>query len=648
MKPSFILLFSTCAALAAVACGPDGRTLSSPDGRIVVTVDVAQGHAFYSVSRDGKPMLDDSPLGIATSAADFTGGVLLAGSSPVRPFARSFDLHAGKTSRVDYRANEREFTLENDRGQRCSVLFRVSDDGVAFAYRLPGEGTTQVLGETSGFALPRGATAFLSPMARAKSGWARTNPSYEDHYTHDMTPGTPSEYGAGWVLPALFRLDDDRWLLVSETGVGPEYTASHLAETASGESTYRIEFAPADHNLPQDDVCPTVPLPFTTPWRSVALGSLETLFENTLAQALAEPRYPDRGVYRPGRATWSWLPLKDEATVFDVQKRFVEMAHRLGYEYCLVDALWDTQIGYDRMAELSDYARTLGVGLLLWYNSNGDWNDAPQSPRDRMNTPEARRQEMEWMQRHGIKGIKVDFFGGDKQAAMRLYDEILRDADRYGLYVNFHGTTLPRGWDVMYPNFATGEAVMGMEYVTFDQHNADLQPQHCTDLVFTRNVTAPMDFTPLMLNTRLAPDGRSGVERRTTAAFELALPVLFTSSVTHIGLTPENLATLPDEAIRYLALAPAAWNESRLLSGYPGRDAVVARRSGERWFVAGINGENRAKTLSFTLPAGAENRPAVLITDGPQPNSLQAARITTSARTEIEVGAHGGFVLYGE
>ncbi|MDP4277225.1 MAG: glycoside hydrolase family 97 catalytic domain-containing protein, partial [Bacteroidota bacterium] len=250
----------------------------------------------------------------------------------------------------------------------------------------------------------------------------------------------------------------------------------------------------------------------------------------------------------------------------------------------------------------------------------------------------------------GIKGIKVDFFGGDKQFFMRYYQDILTDANDYGLTVNFHGTTLPRGWERLFPNFVTCEAVKGMEYITFEQANADLEPSHCATLPFTRNVAGPMDFTPVILNARLGPNRVSGPERRTTAAFELALPVIFFSGIQHFGLIPDNISQFPFCVTDYLRAVPVTWDETHFLSGTPGLDCVVARRSGDKWFVAGINGQNKEKSFKLDLrkliKPGSEG---FAITDNAASRN-QVAKVDIvvpgkKLKLEMPVAPYGGFVM---
>ena len=172
----------------------------------------------------------------------------------------------------------------------------------------------------------------------------------------------------------------------------------------------------------------------------------------------------------------------------------------MGYENVLIDCAWDTNIGRERMAELARYARSKGVHLIVWYSSSGWWNDIVQSPTNIMSRPIPRKQEMKWLRDIGVDAIKVDFFGGDKQETMRLYEDILSDANDYGINVIFHGCTLPRGWERMYPNYVGSEAVLASENLVFSQDfcnaaafNASLHP-------FIRNAVGCMEYGGTVLN----------------------------------------------------------------------------------------------------------------------------------------------------
>ncbi len=642
------IAFFLCLIVFISCNAKDKMSLTSPDQQIVVNLYNENGEVKYDLHLHGKQLLEPSPLGIVTEQADLSSNLKWSYSDEIKEVVCDYPLTFGKKSQVKASYNERLFSFKNEAGEQLDIIFRAGNDGVAFAYQLHGTGGNIILQETSGFKLPAASTAFVSPLAKAKTFWARTNPSYEDQYQRDIPVGTLSDYGQGWVFPALFKVGNDAWLLVSETGVDGKYAASHLADN-SENGLYKVEFAHADHSVPADPATISVQLPFTTPWRTINVGeTLQPIVASTLAQDLVTPKYEAKYTYSPGRATWSWLVLKDESVNYQTSKEFIDMASALNFEYCLIDNYWDPQIGKEKMAELAEYAKEKNVGLILWYNSNGSWNDAPQTPKDRMIDREIRRTEMAWLQQIGVKGIKVDFFGGDKQNTMQLYEDILRDANDFGIVVNFHGCTLPRGWDRMFPNFVTDEAVMGMEFCTFEQKNEDLRPLHATTLPFTRNVVAPMDFTPVILNPRLWVKPDEGNYRVTTAAFELALPVVFYSAVQHFGLVPDNLKQFPDFVWDYFKQIPTVWDETMLIDGYPGKNVIMARRKASTWYVAGINGENQPAELSFSLPFLNHEIKAKCIVD--QENSrneltLQPVVLKHNAKVTMPLQAHGGFVL---
>jgi hypothetical protein len=628
-------------------------TITSPDGRVAVNVDLQDGQLGYDVMLGDSQLVARSTLGLVTSNADFSAGLRIVDESQPTAVRHDYGVPNGKTSHASYEANRRAVTVANQAGDRLSFVVQVSNDGVALAYRLHGDAGEQVRieQELTAFALPEGATGFLHPMHVAKSGWSKTNPSYEAHYSIDRPVGQPSPDGVGWCFPALFRVGDAGWVLVSETGVDGRFCGSHLAHESNG-GVYQIAYPQPGENRESDPVAPTVAGNAQLPWRILLVGeTLGPIVESTLATDLVEPKYTSPHEFTTGLAAWSWVFLKDENTTYDVQRQFIDMAADLGWEYILIDSMWDQQIGREKIAELVEYANGRKVRVLLWYNSNGEWNDAPQTPRNRMHTREVRREEMAWMQEVGVKGIKVDFFGGDKQFVMQLCEDILTDAEAFGLAVNFHGTTLPRGWERMFPNFLTNEAVMGMEFVTFEQRNADRQAEHCAVLPFTRNAVGPMDFTPVILSARMGP-WRNAPRRRTTDAFELALPVLYWSGIQHLGITPDQVAAQPEFVREYLATVPAKWDETRFLDGYPGRFAALARRSGETWFVAAINGEDAPRELQVPDDLLGEGAAAEsgwrLLSDGAEGVVERQVTFSADKPLRLQLGPRGGAVLWSK
>ena len=319
----------------------------------------------------------------------------------------------------------------------------------------------------------------------------------------------------------------------------------------------------------------------------------------------------------------------------------------MGYQSVLVDALWDTQIGRDKIKELAEYGAKKGVALYLWYNSNGYWNDAPQGPRGIMSNTIARRKEMKWMQSIGIRGIKVDFFGGDKQVTMQLYEDILADANDYGLLCIFHGCTLPRGWERMYPNYASSEAVLASENLHFSQGSCDNEAYNATIHPFVRNTVGSMDFGGSALNKYY--NGKNeprGSKRRTSDVFALATAVMFQSPVQHFALAPNNLTDAPAWAIDFMKEVPTLWDEVRYIDGYPGKYIIMARRTGDKWYVVGVNAQKEPLKLKIKLPMFAAGETVQYYSDDKDLNgSVKPLKMNKKQEVTLTIPCNGGIVL---
>lgn len=635
------LLISILLAFGSVSAKE--YTLASPDRQLKVVV-ADDGGLHYSAAYKGTAALLRSPLGIYRDDVAYDASPQVISSVlPLVSGRTTYDNRRGKCSHVDKPYVEQEFAVA---AGLYSVVFRVYNQGFAFAYRLMGHGSeVKVYGEATGFAYPSAAKAFLTQMAKAKSGWEHTNPSYEDPYHIDVPVQEMSEHRQGWVFPALVH-HDGIWTLLSETGTTAHYVGCHLTEAPDG--VFRVAFPEAGHNLASDPTWAQLSVPAQTPWRMVVVSDdLADIACTTLADDLVEQQYAATVTAQPGKAAWSWLFYGDSKTTCEGTKEHIDLAARLGFPYCLIDAQWDQQIGRDAMARLADYARTKNVRLMLWYNSNGKFNTAPQTPMNLMNTSSARKAEMAWLKKIGVAGIKVDFFGGDKQAGMQLYEDILRDANDAGLLVVLHGTTLPRGWQRMYPAFANAEAVMGQEFCRGEKDKEAMRPRHSAILPFVRNAVAPMDFTPVVLGEKLGPNGWESV-RSTKVGFELALPVVFFEPMSHYGITPDDIQHFPDYVWSYFKSVPTVWDETRLLSGYPGRDAVMARRSGNTWYVAGINGEAVEKDIILNLSTlGKVVKAEIIYTDPVRPNATVSQKLHLGRQTAfgVHLAGNDGFVM---
>ena len=603
--------------LGSSVASAENKQITSPDGKLVVTVADMDGRPSYSVSYDNVLFLKPSPLGIIANIGDFSSGMSLEKNVSTNKIDETYELASIKQSKVRYVANEAVFSFTQQGKTIYDVIFRISNNDVAFKYKMYPQGETLscvVKQEVTGFAFPDGTTTFLCPQSKPMGGFARTSPSYETSYTADDAAGK-NGWGEGYTFPCLFRNGDNGWVLVSETGVNGGYCASRLLGHKGG--TYTIGFPQEGEANGNGTVSLGIALPGETPWRTITVGkTLAPIVETTVPFDVVKPLYPAKGEYTYGRGSWSWIIGMDGSTNYKEQLRYIDFSAAMGYQSVLVDALWDKQIGRDKIEELAKYGKDKGVALYLWYNSNGYWNDAPQTPRGIMDNAIARRKEMKWMQSIGIRGIKVDFFGGDKQMTMQLYEDILSDANEYGLLVIFHGCTLPRGWERMYPNFASSEAVLASENLHFSQGSCDNEAFNATLHPFIRNTVGSMDFGGSALNKYYNADNAPRGSRRVTSdVYALATAVLFQSPVQHFALAPNNLTDAPAWAIDFMKEVPTTWDEVRFIDGYPGKYVILARRHGDKWYIAGVNPQKETLQLKVNLPMFSNGEKVRLFSD---------------------------------
>lgn len=617
--------------------------LQSPDKSIALNLYLsASGEIQYGVKKSGVNVIQPSALGVMMKGHDFTQGLKLATMSKPEQITDSYQTRNAKKSSILYQANQLVMSFINKEEKRMDIIFRLSNDGLAFRYSFPWvENSEAILKESTSFAFDHNTRAWLQPMSEAKTGWEHCHPSYEEHYLQDIPVGTASPLKSGWIYPALFKTNDT-WVLITEAALDGTYCGSRLINDPAS-SVYTIGFADPKEVFTGGGYLPVSNKPWLTPWRIVTMGSLATIVESTLGTDLAPEAIDiDQSFVKPGKASWSWINSKDDMIVYDEQIKYIDFAASMNWQYCLIDAAWDTKIGYEKVAELATYAKQKNVGLILWYNSAGDWNTIKYTPKDKLLTKEGREKEFSRLQAMGIKGVKIDFFGGDGQSMIQYYIDILNDAAKYQLLVNFHGATLPRGWQRTYPHLVTTEAIYGMEMVTFDQNAADQQANHCAMLPFTRNAFDPMDFTPMNL-TGLT---YSNCTRKTTPAFELALSVLFLSGIQHYAQSPEGMAKVPDDVKNFLKALPDYWDDVKFLDGYPGKYVVIARRSGDKWYISGINGDTIEKKVNLDLAAFKKNK-ATVFTEGTNGElfSKTVLNTTKQKKCDLTLNGNGGFVI---
>ena len=634
--------------LGSSVASAENKQMTSPDGKLVVTVADMDGRPSYSVSYDNVLFLKPSPLGMIANIGDFSSGMSLEKNVSTNKIDETYELASIKKSKVHYVANEAVFSFTQQGKTIYDVIFRISNNDVAFKYRMYPQGETLscvIKKEATGFAFPDGTTTFLCPQSKPMGGFARTSPSYETSYTADDVAGK-NGWGEGYTFPCLFRNGDNGWVLVSETGVNGGYCASRLLGHKGG--VYTIGFPQEGEANGNGTVSPGIALPGETPWRTITVGkTLAPIVETTVPFDVVKPLYQAKGEYTYGRGSWSWIIGMDGSTNYKEQLRYIDFSAAMGYQSVLVDALWDKQIGRDKIEELAKYGKDKGVALYLWYNSNGYWNDAPQTPRGIMDNAIARRKEMKWMQSIGIRGIKVDFFGGDKQMTMQLYEDILSDANEYGLLVIFHGCTLPRGWERMYPNFASSEAVLASENLHFSQGSCDNEAFNATLHPFIRNTVGSMDFGGSALNKYYNADNAPRGSRRVTSdVYALATAVLFQSPVQHFALAPNNLTDSPSWAIDFMKEVPTTWDEVRFIDGYPGKYVILARRHGDKWYIAGVNAQKETLKLKVNLPMFSNGEKVRLFSDDKAlQGGVKQIEIGKKQELQLAIPCNGGLLI---
>ncbi|MCP5520869.1 MAG: glycoside hydrolase family 97 protein [Verrucomicrobiales bacterium] len=586
-------------------------------------------------------VIKESPLGLLLTGENLLDGLRFSRAGMPAVVTERYTMPHGKRRNCSNYANRLEVSFVSQGGLELVVELRAAADGVALRYRVNGDldAPVQLESESTGFALPGDARLWLAP-SDTPTTYA---PAYETYYENEIPVGTPSPTGRGWSFPVLFRTADSaHWGLITEANLDRNSFGARLAGEPT-DGVYRIRFPEPEEGLGTGDLKPTFRLPWTSPWRVILLGDTpEDIVESTLVNDLSEPsRVADTSWIKPGRVAWSWWSDQPSPRDGAKQKQFVDLAAEMGWEYILVDANW-TIMDNGNIHDVIRYAKEKGVGVLLWYNSGGPHNEVTEKPRGTMANRATRRFEFDLLKQWGVKGVKVDFFQSDKQNVIQLYQDILQDAADFGIMVNFHGCTLPRGWSRTWPHLMSMEAVRGEECYIFDPAFPERAPVQNVITPFTRNVVGPMDYTPAGLQDNNHP-------RLTTTAHELALPVVFESGWTHFADGAAAYRALPDDVKDYLRRVPAAWDLTRCLSGYPGRHLVIARRSGNDWYVAGLNGGTAPLEVEIDLGVlrlkQAAN--AWLMTDGTEQHALntRTQRVQPQDKLPVRLLPRGGFVL---
>lgn len=619
--------------------------VNSPSGNVKIALHLSDDvseygtQLTYSVAHfnDNKETvaIEKSPLGMVMSDEQYVSNLKFSTAGQPVVIDETFTMLSGKFSEISSVANELTVSFQNENQKTIELIMRAYDDGVAFRYNFPDKGEmVTLIEEKTGFNLPDNGKAWMHAYDTI-APWA---PGYERFYQNAIDIGTPSpDNRNGWSFPMLFYANDI-WTLISDADLDENYCGMHINDTPTN-GLYTLRFPEENEAYDQYVQKPSMQYPFMTPWRFIVVSTqIGEVLESNMVNVLSPPNTVDDVSWiKSGRASWSWWSDNPSPRDYDKLKHFVDFAADMGWEYSLVDANWNEMEG-GNMQQLAAYANSKDVGILVWYNSGGPHNVIMEGPRDKMHEREARRAEFKKLQEWGVKGIKVDFFQSDKQGVIKQYHDILKDAAEFHILVNFHGCTLPRGWSRTYPHLLTMEAIRGGEAYRFERQYPDYGPVHNTIIPFTRNVVGPVDYTPVTFSDAKYP-------HKTTFAHELALSVIFESGITHFADHADVYAAQPDYVIDFLKAVPAAWDETKYLSGYPGDHVVIARRKGAAWYIAGINGLTEDKTVELDLSFFERDLKGYIIKDGAAAREFSHADITSGGTLSVTMSKYGGFVL---
>ncbi len=518
--------------------------VTSPDGRVKLSVFLEDGALSYAVARDGADCASRAPLGLITPDCDLSTGLVPAGETR-GAIDEDYSLPAFKKSLCHNRANTLSLDFSKQ-GHILTVECRAYDDGAAFRLILQGKGDGIIVSEATAFAVPACADTIYAQKLVF---------SYEDQY-HPV----PREdlYQNRYAFPLLVHVGGV-WALYAEAAVFGDYGGSSVQSTPESPALLRLVKAPDKLSDIQS------PLPMHTPWRAVIVGDLNAIATSNLLENLNPPSIvEDTSFIRPGRCAWSWMSENDSSQDPQRMREYVDFAAQMGFEYSVVDWKWPGKVD---IAALVEYARPKGVGIWIWEHSAT------------MRDPAVAEEKMRLWSSWGVVGLKIDFFESDDQERIAQYEMLAKLAAKYRLMLNFHGCSKPTGFNRVWPHVMTCEGVMGGEYL---QNFSSFVPggpdaaHHCT-LPFTRNAVGPMDFTPVTYDSYLTG---------TTDVHQTALTVIFTSYILHIGEMAENVLKNPCRP--FLEKVPTAWDETRVLEAYPANYVTMARRLNEDWFIAGI------------------------------------------------------------
>ena len=624
------LLRKTWMMLVAVmisSCHTETLDIVSPDGDLKVTMEPAEENAFgeaaFSVDYKGGRILSRSTLGLETDTQKLAGNLKLKSVSAVKRVTDDYRMITGKRSHCVNEASERIYSFENEAGQTLEVTFRVYDDGIAFKYGINAAVDEEnVIREHTTYTVPKGARRWMQQY----------DPGYEKFFPLSTDGKLTNRPEVDlWGYPALVEPQDSVFVLITEANIRRGHCGSLLYNGGQCDS-YQVRLA--DKQSVGDGL-------WESPWRLLIIGDLSDVVESTLVTDVSDPsKVEDTEWINPGMVSWIYWAHNHGSKDYQIVKEYIDLATRMKWPYDLIDWEWDEMGNGGNLQDAVKYALEQGIKPLLWYNSSTSW--LGPGPLYRLNKKEDREKEYKWLSDMGVAGIKVDFFTGDSVATMNYYMDLLEDAVKYKLMLNFHGATVPRGWQRTYPHLMSVEGVYGAEWYNNNSILTNRAAEHNATLPFTRNVVGPMDYTPGTFSDSQHP-------HITSHGHELALPVIFESALQHMPDRPSVYEGLPEAVKHLLSELPTAWDDTKLLAGYPGVEVVMARRKGDVWYIAGINGTNEPRTLRASLAAiPVSGKQVSLFKDGTDDRSfaIEENIPLSDEETGLEIKClpRGGFV----
>ena len=567
------------------SCSTETLDVTSPTGKLGVTVEPMERKAYdkitFSVNYDGKTILSQTELGLETDVQKFYGNLKLKSVSKAKRIVDDYKMITGKRSHCINEAFERTYSFENQEGNTLDITFRVYDNGVVFRYEINTIADKEyVVDEYTAYNIPQGAKRWMQQY----------DPGYEKFFpvsTDGKLPDRPKVNS--WGYPGLVELQDSVFMLITEANIRRGHCGSLLF---NGDNNDRYQVKLADKKQVAERT-------WVSPWRVLIIGGLSDIVESTLVTDVSDPSKVEYTEWiNPGMVSWIYWAYNHGSKDYQKVKEYIDLAAEMHWTYNLIDWEWDEMSNGGNLQDAVKYTLNKGIKPLLWYNSSTNW--IGPGPLFRLNKKQDREKEYTWLSEMGIAGIKVDFFSGDSISTMNYYIDLLEDAIKYKLMLNFHGATIPRGWQRTYPHMMSVEGVYGAEWYNNAPILTNRAAEHNATLPFTRNVVGPMDYTPGTFSNSQHP-------HITSYAHELALPVIFESALQHMPDRPSVYYGLPEPVKRLLSELPVAWDDTKLLAGYPGEEVILARRKGNVWYIGGINGTNETKTLHISLDKIAVN-----------------------------------------